>query len=205
LVVRREKKMALLQTMPAIRWWRHKRFWRWVFVCQGLLIAVYVSLFFAGKFSPHYRPDPRIEGKLLSEWTRDIKGFDPLPDEVAHYRAVEVLQSHRGEVTPALIGWLDERDSISEDVYFFTMAWLDAIVPQPPGSSDYWGAHMNHGMAARALRVIGDRDSAVIAALKRSEAYYAGKRYVVSEDIRNALRGLSEPASGAADGGKQPY
>lgn len=164
-----------------------------------MLIAVYISLFCVGRFSRHYRPDPSLEGRLLSQWARDIKGFDPFSSDATHYKAVDVLRSHRETVTPALIGWLDERDSLPEEVYLSTMGLLDEVVRQPPGSSDYNGAHMNHGMAARALRVIGDRDERASAALRRTEAYYAGKRYFVSEDIRNALEALDNQRAGVSD------
>jgi len=155
-------------------------------------VATYVLLFFLGKNSPHYRPDPTIEGRLLSQWTYDIKGFDPSPSEVAHYRAVEVLRANQPLVTPALIGWLDERDSFPEAVYFFTTNSIDEVLQTPPGTSNYWGAHQNHGMAACALRAIGDRDAAAVAALRRTEAHYAGTQYFVMEDIHKALQKLSD-------------
>lgn len=154
-------------------------------------MVAYVVLFFLGKNSPHYRPDPTIEGRLLSEWTADIKGYNPLQSDLAHYKAVEVLRSHKPLVTPALIGWLDERDTFPEMVYFSTTQSVDEFRRPSPRASNYWGAHQNHGMAACTLRAIGDRNAAVIAALRRTEAFYAGTQYSVRKDIRNALQELS--------------
>ena len=185
------EKVSLPQSEPGIRWWRHKRFWRWTGACAGSLTLAYVVLFFLGRNSPHYRPDPTTEGRLLSQWANDIKGYEALPDDLAHHKAVEVLRTHKTLVMPALIGWLDERDSLPETVYFFTTQWADELLRPLPGASEYYGAHQNHRMAACALRAMGDRDAAVIAALRRAEDHYEGTRYFVRTDIHNALQKLS--------------
>jgi len=172
-----------------VPWWCHRKVVHRVVAAILSLTAAYVILFFVGKYTPAFEPNPTIEGRKLSEWASDLKIFDPI-DDSAHEKAVRVLKAHQPEVTPALIQWLDKRDSFPELVYLFTMTLIEEVTGL--NFLNYWGAHMNHGSAARAFRSLRDRDPQVIAALRRIETYYAGKQFFVSEDIQEALKELND-------------
>lgn len=174
--------MSDLKAKPKPKWWNNG----WIGLV--VLLVTYAVLFVLGKYSGTFEPDPVYDGRKLSEWTDDLKDYDPMSD-AAHYKAVEVLKAHRQELKPVLIQWLDERDTFPQGVYFFTMTMLEG---KGGHLLDYRGAYFNQIQAANALRALGESDPAVIAALQRVLKQYEGQRHYAAEVAAKALEKLND-------------
>ena len=161
------------------KWWNNG----WIGIL--VLLCAYAVFFVVGRNSPAYAPDPVYEGRRLSEWTGDLENHDA--SALPHSKAVEVLKAHQVAIRPILVRWLDERNSIPEVVYIASMQTVEG---KHWNLLHYYGAHMNHGYAANALRVLGDRDPGLIAALERTKAHYDGKSFFVEEELTRAIEEL---------------
>jgi hypothetical protein len=174
--------MSAVNKKPKPKWWNNG----WIGLV--VLLLLFGILFIVGKHSGTYEPDPVYDGRRLSEWTDDLKDHDPISD-APHYRAVEVLKAHEQELTPILIQWLDERDTFPQAVYFFTMTMLEG---KGKDLLDYRGAYFNQIQAANALRALGKRDPAVIAALQRVVDLYGGQKHYAAQVAEKALQKLRD-------------
>jgi hypothetical protein len=161
---------------------RKPKWWNNGWVGLVLLLITYFTLFYIGKFSATYEPNPVIEGRLLSDWTDDLGS--PGWQEAAHRRAVVVLREHREEVTPILIEWLDERDTIPQLIYYSSMS-----IREGKGKDllDYRGSYYNQIQAAMAFQYMEGNGDEVNEALRRVIDQYGEGRHYAAELAQEAL------------------
>ena len=183
--------LTLVQEMEPEQKSRPRKWWNNGWLSLLVLLLLFFALFLIGKYSPTYEPNPVVEGRLLSEWTNDLKA--PSGDDEPHSRAVGVLKSHRAEVTPILIHWLSEKNSFPEDIYYETMNILDGKSGQFLGPRlFYGGAYFNQLNAAWAFYYMGDRDPKIIAALKQVVRQYQGSRHWAGEVASRTIEKLED-------------
>ena len=155
----------------------------------SILLVIYLLLFLAGKNSLQSETNPLVEGRLLSEWTDDLRDHDSFfADD--HNMACEVLRRHQRELSPVIIGWLDTRDAFPQLVYFFTIS-------RYRGDPTYYvrddlGAHSWQFRAAKAARVFRMKDASLATALSRNL-----ERYRDQNDFKKGRNELAEAAENA--------
>ncbi len=150
-----------------------------------VLLLAFAILFLSGRYSPTYEPNPQIEGRLLSEWTDDLKSIGW--EDSGHEKAVAVLKANRAEVVPVLIEWLGEKDTFPQSVYFSTMTLLEG---KGTDLLDYRGSYFNQLHAAWAFKHLDDARPEVIEALEGVVEQYGGTRHYAGEVAAETLQKL---------------
>jgi hypothetical protein len=134
-------------------------------------------IFVIGKYSLKEKEfDPVYENRALSEWTYALAksgfnvNYDPAFDDFQK-NAGEVLKRNHEALAQVLIGWLDDRDTFPQLVYFFTMSRLDRVDGRYLWSD--LGARSRQLKAAEIVLLLDTGDPAIIAALERNLDFYS--------------------------------
>jgi hypothetical protein len=118
-------------------------------------------IFAIGGATPHYSPNPTIEGRRLSVWVSALQtpGFET----AEHYKAITVLCRNAHVVLPALNRWSCRTDSFPQQVYFMAMT----IAEGKNRGLDYWGSYCTRADAAKALGCVASVNKEAIAPLAK--------------------------------------
>ncbi len=161
------------------KWWNNG--WLW-FAAMLLTFAV---LFVIGRYSATYEPNPKIEGRSLSDWTNDLKSIGW--EDSDHHKAVIVLRNHREQVIPVFVTWLRERDTLPQSVYFLTM---DILAGKQGPRLSYRGSFYSQLAAARAIKQLEDGRPEVVAALNDVIKQYQGSGHYAARTAQETLEAL---------------